>query len=179
MPRKKQSTASPDKVWGIARISIGFILFWAFIDKLFGLGFTTCRDQATNAINVMCDSAWLAGGSPTTGFLQFGTSGPLADVYQSLAGNQLIDWLFMLGLLAIGAALMLGIGMRIAVISGVALFLMMYSATFPPDHNPLLSDHIVYSIVLIGLLKVNDQQALGFGKQWKKSKLVKKYPFIA
>ena len=84
----------------------------------------------------------------------------------------------MLGLLGIGTALILGIGMRIAVASGVALFLMMYLATFPPTNNPLLSDHIIYSVVLIGLLKVNDKQELGFGKQWKKSKLVKKYPVL-
>ncbi len=177
MTRKKEKI-DVDSVWGLARIGIGFVLFWAFIDKLFGLGFATCRDQTTDAINVMCNSAWLAGGSPTTGFLQFGTSGPLANVYQGLAGNPLIDWLFMLGLLGIGLALILGIGMRIATATGVVFFLMLYSATMPSTNNPLLSDHIIYAIVLVGLLKVNDKQKLGFGNQWKKLKLVKKHPIL-
>jgi thiosulfate dehydrogenase (quinone) large subunit len=177
MPKRKNKLTA-DKMWGLSRIGIGFVLFWAFLDKAFGLGFTTCKDQATNAVNVMCDAAWFAGGSPTTGFLQFGTSGPFANIYQGLAGNGLVDWLFMLGLLGIGAALILGIGMRIATFAGILLFLMMWSATFPPTNNPLISDHIIYSLVLIGLLKVNDKQELGFGKQWKKSKLVKKYPIL-
>ncbi len=91
MPRKKKETLNADKVWGIARIGLGFTLFYAFLEKLFGLGFTTCRDQATDAINIMCDSGWLAGGSPTTGFLNFGTSGPFAELFQNMAGNPLID----------------------------------------------------------------------------------------
>lgn len=177
MARKKDKV-SVDKVWGLARISIGFVLFWAFLDKAFGLGFATCRDQATDAVNVMCNSAWLAGGSPTAGFLQFGTSGPFANLYQNMAGVAVVDWLFMLGLLGIGLALLLGIGMRIATVTGVALFLMMYAATIQPTNNPLLSEHIIYSIVLIGLLKVNDNQELGFGKEWRKLKVVKKYPIL-
>ncbi|MBI2577711.1 MAG: hypothetical protein HYV77_02605, partial [Candidatus Wildermuthbacteria bacterium] len=43
---------------GIVRISIGWIFFWAFIDKLWGLGFATAAGNS-----------WLNGGSPTTTFL--------------------------------------------------------------------------------------------------------------
>ncbi len=177
MPKKK-SKVTADNVWGVTRIGLGLVLFGAFVDKLIGMGFTTCRDTATNTINVMCDSAWLSGGSPTTGFLQFGTRGPLAEFYQSLAGNPLVDWLFMLGLLGIGLALLLGIGMRIATISGVALFLMMYTATIPPTNNPIVSDHIIYSLVLVGLYLQNDKQRYGLGSKWSKNKLVKKYPVL-
>ncbi len=45
-----------DYVWGLLRISVGWIFFWAFIDKLFGLGFATASE-----------SSWLNGGSPTSG----------------------------------------------------------------------------------------------------------------
>src|SRR5690606_11460400 len=119
MAKTNKDNNQADRVWGLARIGLGFIFLWAFVDKLVGLGFSTCRDAVSGSVEVMCERAWLNGGSPTGGFLQFGTDGPFADFYQGLAGNTLIDWLFMMGLLGIGLALILGIGMRIAVVSGV------------------------------------------------------------
>ena len=74
-------------VWGLLRLSIGWIFLWGFIDKLFGLGFAT-----------KADSAWLAGGSPTFGFLKFAVKGPFAGFYHGLAGSAAVDWLFMAGL---------------------------------------------------------------------------------
>ncbi|MEU1390068.1 hypothetical protein ABZ444_29030, partial [Nonomuraea sp. NPDC005730] len=47
-----------DYVWAVARIAIGWIFLWAFLDKTFGWGFATPAGKA-----------WVAGGSPTTGFL--------------------------------------------------------------------------------------------------------------
>jgi thiosulfate dehydrogenase [quinone] large subunit len=84
----------------------------------------------------------------------------------------------MMGLLGIGLALILGIGMRIAVVSGVAMMLMMYTAALPPENNPVVDDHIIYALVLIGLLRVNGSQALGFGKSWAETDLVKRYPVL-
>ena len=68
---------------------MGLIFLWAFIDKVFGLGFATTADKS-----------WIAGGSPTTGFLQFGVHGPFAGFYHSLSGIPIVDVLFMLGLLS-------------------------------------------------------------------------------
>lgn len=178
MAKKQNGNPQADKVWGLTRIGLGSIFLWAFLDKLFGLGFSTCRDAASNTVNVLCERAWLEGGSPTSGFLQHGTSGPLAEIYQNLAGNVVIDWLFMLGLLGIGVALILGIGMRIAVVSGVLMMLMMYTAALPPANNPVVDDHIIYALVLVGLLRVNASQQLGFGAAWAKTDLVKKYPVL-
>lgn len=49
-----------------------------------------------------------------------------------MAGNAVVDWLFMLGILAIGLPLVLGIGVRIGVriaaSIGVVMLLVMYSA---------------------------------------------------
>ncbi|RGA01239.1 hypothetical protein DI270_030565 [Microbispora triticiradicis] len=45
-------------VWAAARIAIGWVFLWAFLDKLFGWGFATPAAKA-----------WINGGSPTTGFL--------------------------------------------------------------------------------------------------------------
>lgn len=162
----------------LARISLGLIFLWAFFDKLFGLGFATCRDAKTDAVSTLCDKAWLNGGSPTKGFLSFATKGPLEGFYQNLAGNGFVDLLFMGGLLLIGVALVLGIGMRLATVSGTLLVLMMWSAALPPENNPLLDDHIVYALLLMGLLYTNDQQKLGLRSWWVKQPLVKSMPIL-
>src|SRR5680860_209629 len=117
---KKKNKLNVNNVWALARISLGLTFLWAFFDKLFGLGFTTCRNDL-GEVTIMCGKAVANGGSATLGFLKFGTDGPFASFYQSLAGNSFIDTLFMAGLLGIGVALTLGIGMRIAAVSGVAL----------------------------------------------------------
>ena len=77
----------------LLRVGMGFIFLWAFFDKLLGLGYATLPERS-----------WLAGGSPTFGYLKNATHGPLAEFFQSLAGNPLVDILFMLGLLGVGVA---------------------------------------------------------------------------
>lgn len=179
MAKKPEANTRVHYVWGLTRISLGFTFLWAFFDKLIGLGYATCQNAETGETVVRCSSAWLEGGSPTAGFLQFATDGPFAEFYQGLAGNPLTDWLFMMGLLGIGLALTLGIGMRIAVVSGVTLLMMMWSAALPPENNPIIDQHIVYSLVLIGLLMVNKSQKLGFGSSWNKTTIVRRLPFLA
>src|SRR5689334_18896705 len=90
------------------RLCLGWTFLWAFLDKTFALGHETGVDAKTGAVDYFGPAAWIHGGSPTKGFLTFGTQGPFADAYQNLAGNPVIDWIFMLGLLGIGLALMLG-----------------------------------------------------------------------
>ena len=153
--------------YGLLRIFMGWIFFWAFIDKVFGLGFTTEPEKS-----------WLVGGSPTMGFLKFGTKGPLAQIFQSIAGNGFVDWLFMLGLLLIGLSLILGIGMKIATKSGSLLMLLMYLAAMPPEHNPIIDEHLVYILVLLNLKLNNAGNHLGLGNRWSNTTLVQKYPIL-
>lgn len=162
----------------LARISIGFVFLWAFFDKLFGLGFATCRSATTGVVSKGCAQAWINGGSPTKGFLTHATKGPLAGFYQNLAGHGWVDWLFMVGLLGIGIALIFGIGMKIASITGALLLLMMWSAALWPDNNPVLDDHIVYIFVLLALMYTNSEQKLGLRSWWLKQGFVKKYPIL-
>ena len=122
------------------RVLLGFMLLWAFLDKLFGLGFSTARENA-----------WLAGGSPTTGFLTHATSGPLAGLFQSLAGIALVDWLFMLGLFGIGTAFILGIKTRLAGWAGALMMLFMYAANLPPDTNPLVTYHVIFAVLFVAI----------------------------
>lgn len=154
-------------IYGLLRISLGWTFFWAFIDKLFGLGFTTASDKA-----------WLAGGSPTFGFLKFAAKGPFAEFYQSLAGSVVVDWLFMMGLLGVGLALMLGIAVRVAAVSGIAMMLLMFTAVLPPEHNPIVDEHIIYALVLVSFLYLPVGSKWGLGSKWSRLSLVQKMPWL-
>ena len=139
---KLKKQVNYNKSWyalALARILIGFVFLWAFLDKTFGLGLGT-----------KAESAWVAGGSPTSGFLLYGVNpdSPLLTFFNGLANNVFVDWLFMLGLLGIGLALILGIGLRIAAVTGTVLLMLMWLAEQPLENNPLVDDHVVYSVVL-------------------------------
>jgi len=152
----------------LLRISLGWVFFWGFIDKLFGLQFTTASE-----------AAWLAGGSPTAGFLKFATKGPFAEFYQGLAGNAFVDWLFMLGLLLVGASLLLGIFNKLAAWSGALMMVLMYTAGFiPPEHNPIVDEHWVYALLLLLLAYSRAGDYWGFGQRWSRSSFVKRFPFF-
>ena len=154
-------------IWALLRIGMGWIFLWAFLDKLFGPGFATEAGKG-----------WIDGGSPTYGFLNFAATGPLEGYYNTIAGNAVVDWLFMLGLLAIGLPLVLGIGVRIAASIGVVMLLLMYSALILPENNPVLDDHIIYAVIMLGLAIANPGYSLGLGRWWGKTRLVKKFPAL-
>lgn len=155
-------------IWGLLRLGIGWIFLWAFIDKVFGLGFETPAGKA-----------WIDGVSPTFGFLKFATHGPFAEFYHGLAGNPAVDWLFMVGCLLIGLSFILGIGVRIAAYAGVLMYILMYTAGFiPPKYNPFLDEHVMYPLLMIGLATVGAGKWLGFGRWWSNTGLVKKFPIL-
>jgi len=156
--------------WIGVRLTLAWTMLWAFLDKTFGLGYSTVADRA-----------WLAGGSPTGGYLGH-TTGVFAGFYQGLAGSAeavaVINVLFMLALLAIGVALALGMGMKIAGISGAALMILLWSTNLPPTTNPIIDDHIVYMILFFALTVVKAGQWLGLGKWWVNTPIVKKIPLL-
>jgi thiosulfate dehydrogenase [quinone] large subunit len=156
------------------RISLGWTFLWAFLDKTFALGHETGVDAKTGAVDYFGPAAWIHGGSPTQGFLSFAVKGPLADFYSGLAGNTVIDWIFMLGLLGIGVALMLGIGMRIAAGAGAAMLVMMWSAVLPPDNNLFMDDHLIYALVLVLLALIGAGRTFGLGTRWEQLSFVEK-----
>lgn len=148
------------------RLSLGFTFLWAFFDKVFGWG------RGTPAEN-----AWIDGGSPTAGFLSNAT-GPFASTFHSMAGSAWADWLFMAGLLGVGVALTLGIGMRIAAASGGLLLVFMWAASLPLENNPFMDDHLVYAMVLAGLALVNAGDTAGLGGLWSRLPVVGRFPFL-
>jgi len=155
-------------ILGLTRISLGIIFLWSFLDKAFGLGFSTAPEKA-----------WVLGNSPTTGFLTNAVHGPFQTFYNSLAGSLFVDWIFMTGLLLIGISLILGIGVKIAGYSGALMLFLMWTALLPPTNNPVLDDHIIYALVLIFMALSRSGHYLGLGKIWAKTNLVKKYKFLA
>jgi thiosulfate dehydrogenase (quinone) large subunit len=90
-------------------------------EKIFGLGYATPAARA-----------WINGGSPTKGFLS-GAIGPLQGVFNSIAGAPVVDWLFMLGLLGVGLALILGVAVRAGAVFGAVMLALMYLAVWVPS----------------------------------------------
>ncbi|MFD4636132.1 hypothetical protein ACFWN2_02385 [Lentzea sp. NPDC058436] len=135
----------------VLRVAIGSVFLWAFADKAFGLGYATRPGNA-----------WFSGGSPTKGFLSGVDVGPFQSVFRAIAGTWWADALFMTGLFAIGVALVLGAGLRIAATGGAVMMALMWAAEWPPalhtsggeatmSTNPLIDYHVVYALVLVAL----------------------------
>ena len=91
MPRPASAvvTSKPARfVLALLRIAVGFVFLWSFLDKTFGLHYSTGPSRA-----------WINGGTPAQSYLTGATTGkPLASFFESLA-MPAMDWLFMLGLL--------------------------------------------------------------------------------
>ncbi len=176
-PTATTQTLPGKRIWGVTRIALGLIFLWAFFDKLLALGFATGRAE-NGTIDIFGEAAWISGSSPTSGFLTYATKGPFAEFFQGLAGQAWVDWLFMLGLLGIGLALTFGVAMRLGTSAGIVLLMLMWLAVLPPTHNPILDDHIIYSLVLAGLAAVKAGDYLGLGKKWVSLPIVKRYPIL-
>jgi thiosulfate dehydrogenase (quinone) large subunit len=161
------TTVAAGRALAVLRIAFGLTFLWAFVDKVFGLGYATKSGKG-----------WIDGGDPTAGFLGKGSSGPMAGFYHSLVGDFWVTPLFMIALAGLGIALTFGIGMRIAAASGALLYLMMWSAALPPETNPVLDDHIVGAITLVALALVAAGNVWGFGRQWARTAIVRRYGWL-
>jgi uncharacterized membrane protein YphA (DoxX/SURF4 family) len=166
------------RVTAVVRVVMGLVFVWAFLDKMFGFGYATTAERA-----------WVNGGSPTKGFLGGIDHGPFAEMFRGWAGAAWADWLFMLGLAGIGVALLVGVGLRIAAVSGTLMMLLMWAAEWPLDRftdageptmstNPILDYHVLYALVLVWLAIVAAGTTWGLGKAWANLGLVKKNPWL-
>ena len=151
----------------LLRLGTGFIFLWAFLDKTFGLGFSTPAERA-----------WINGGTPSQGFLLGdGVTGPLKPFFAGIA-SPATDVLFMLGMLAIGVAVILGIGLRVSAVVGSLIMVLMYLAEWPfainaGSTNPLVDYHIVYALALIVIAATSAGETWGLGKLWKTLPIVR------
>jgi thiosulfate dehydrogenase [quinone] large subunit len=175
-----------DRAIAALRIAFGFTFLWAFLDKTFALGFGTGaiineETGAREGIDFMAkDAAWLNGGSPTEGFLTFGVpaDNPFQEIFNDMAGQAWVDWLFMIGLLGIGVTLLLGVGMRIGTMAGALMYAFMYLAVLPLENNPIVDDHLLGVISMFVLFFAGAGATWGLGRMWRRTSLVKKYPVL-
>jgi thiosulfate dehydrogenase [quinone] large subunit len=166
------------KALAVLRIGTGFVFGWAFLDKMFGLHYSTPTARA-----------WINGGSPTKGFLSSVDVGPFQSIAHTIAGARWADSLFMLGLAAVGIALIAGIGLRISAIAGGLIMAMMWLAELPlAQHtatgsasgstNPITDYHVIYAAVLIVLAAGYAGHTWGLGRRWAKIPIVQKYRWL-
>src|ERR1700733_14353838 len=167
-------TTAAAKALAVLRIATGFVFVWAFLDKTFGLGYSTPSAKA-----------WIHGGSPTKGFLSSVDVGPFQSVFHTMAGTWYANGLFMLAMLAVGVALIAGIGMRIAAGAGVLVLAMMWFAEFPfarhtsagapsTSSNPITDYHFVYAVGLVVLALTYAGHTWGLGRWWARLPIVQK-----
>jgi thiosulfate dehydrogenase [quinone] large subunit len=156
----------------ILRLATGFIFLWAFLDKTFGLGFSTPVERA-----------WINGGTPSQGFLNSdAVTGPLQPFFAGIA-SPASDVLFMLGMLGIGVAVMLGIGLRVSAVAGSIIMVLMYLAEWPfiagaGSTNPAVDYHIIYAIALIVAAATAAGNTWGLGSWWKTLPVVRTAPWL-
>ncbi|MER6086260.1 hypothetical protein [Streptomyces sp. NPDC001833] len=160
------------------RLLTGFVFLWAFLDKTFGFGYATPSGKG-----------WIDGGSPTKGFLGSVAAGPMESTFHSWAGDTWADWLFMLGLLGIGLALVAGVALRLAAVAGTVMMALMWIAEWPPakhlsdgspsmSTNPFVDYHVIYAVALIVLAAVAAGNALGLGRLWAKLPVVRDHGWL-
>ena len=165
-------------VLAIVRVVVGVEFLWAFLDKTFGLGYATPAARA-----------WINGGSPTKGFLSRVAVGPLEGTFHAIAGAAWADWLFMAGLLGIGIALIFGIGLRAAAVSGTVMMGLMWAAEWPlarftstgeptMSTNPIVDYHIIYALALIALALTYAGHTWGLGKLWARLPFVQRQRWL-
>ncbi|RZU50194.1 thiosulfate dehydrogenase [quinone] large subunit [Krasilnikovia cinnamomea] len=162
------------KAIAVMRMATGFVFLWAFLDKMFGLNYSTPSERAV-----------INGGSPTRGFLSNVEVGPFQSMFHSMAGTWWCDFLFMAGLLGLGLALMLGVGLRIAAVGGTIMMAMMWLAEWPlAQHtaggdpsgstNPIVDYHVIYALAMIVAAATYAGHTWGLGKIWGHIPFVRK-----
>jgi thiosulfate dehydrogenase [quinone] large subunit len=125
----------------LLRIALGWLFFYA--------GITKVLDPAWSA------AGYLRGAKTFTG------------LYQLLASPTNIGWVNFLnewGLTLLGISLILGIGVRLSGVFGVALMLLYYfpALEFPRvEHGYLVDEHIIYALVLAYFVAVRAGRTFG------------------
>jgi thiosulfate dehydrogenase [quinone] large subunit len=171
-------TKSAAKALAVFRISLGFVFLWALLDKTFGWSYATPSARA-----------WINGGSPTKGFLSSVDVGPFQGAFHSIAGNPVTDWLFMLGLLGIGVALIAGIGLRIAAVAATLMMAMMWIAEYPlaqhtskgkptSSTNPITDYHFIYALGAIVAALTYAGHTWGLGRWWAQLPFVQRHRWL-
>ncbi|WP_416956157.1 hypothetical protein [Streptomyces sp. Agncl-13] len=172
------TAATATRAFASLRLLTGFAFLWAFLDKTFGFGYATPSGKG-----------WIDGGSPTKGFLSSVAAGPMESTFHDWAGAGWANWLFMLGLLGIGVALIAGVALRLAAVAGTAMMALMWIAEWPPakhvsdgslsmSSNPFVDYHLIYAVVIIALAVAGAGATWGLGKVWATLPIVRDHTWL-
>lgn len=179
--------ASPDSdihtgrygVWAVTalRLAIGFEFLWAFFDRTFGLGYPTPSAHA-----------WIHGGSPVRHTLDHVDGGPLQSLSHAVASSPIVSWLFMLGLLGVGLALILGVLIRSAAIVGVIMFGLMWIASWPfeagahggatASADPIVNSHLIGALALLTVAAFTVRGVHGLRRWWYERPMVQRHAWL-
>jgi thiosulfate dehydrogenase [quinone] large subunit len=144
----------------------------------FGFGYATSSGKG-----------WIDGGSPTKGFLSSVADGPTESTFHSRAGDAWADWLFMLGLLGIGTAVITGVALRPAAVAGTAMMPLMWIAEWPSARhlsngspsmstNPFADYHVIYAAALIAVAATGAGTTRGLGRPWARLPVVRDHTWL-
>ena len=140
----------------IARLALGWLMFYAGITKI-------------------VNPAWTAGGD-------LANAKTFPGFYGWLAAPENIGWINFLnewGLTLIGISLILGLGVRLSSILGIALMLLYYFPVleFPEvAHGFIVDEHIVYAAVLAFFAAVRAGRYYGLDNWCANLPICRRYP---
>jgi len=120
----------------LLRVSMGILFFWA--------GYTKLIDPNWSA------AGYISGSKTFSGFYSWLLSPSVLPII-----NFLNEW----GLTLIGIALLLGIFVRLASVSGFIMMWLYYFPGYPPEHG-LVDEHIIYSAAFLVLMAFGAGQIL-------------------
>ena len=103
----------------------------------------------------------LHGGQPAQGFIKAVIQGQPLESFFSLFVNPVGDWLFLLGLLGLGLALILGMGVKVAGVAGPLLMALMWLAELPP-----IDDHWFLALIFVVVMLTRAGDTWGLGRWW-------------
>ncbi len=150
----------------VSRVAMGWMFFWPFLDKMFGLGHATPTGMGV-----------IDGVSPSS-FVDLVAHGWFRDFFISISGNPITDFLLLAGLLLIGVTMILGITSKITTISGCAFCFVMYLLEFPSTDTLLFDYHFIYILFIIALYLMGTYETYSLMKWWKKAPIVKDHPIL-
>ena len=167
-------------VAAILRIGIGLIYLWGFISAGFGVHYTNqvVDNNAAAPQKVEYhwdfeyepDEGWITSGfshSPTEGYVDNNTHGPLAFIPQNLPTG-LVDFMWIFALAGLGIGLTFGIFANIAGWGGFLLNIMIWLSTWPPSTNPIIDgEHVTFALSILLFMWLQASNYWGVGRWWR------------
>lgn len=143
----------------LLRISLGWMFFWAGITKVLNPEWSA--------------AGFLSNAKTFPNFYQWFTTPEILPFT-----NFLNEW----GLTLVGAALILGVFVRLAAAGGILLMLLYYFPTldfpYPTVHTFLVDDHLIYASALFVLSSLRSGRAWGLENWCARLPICSRYPKI-